>query len=110
MAQSPHALPVSPSYMQHHLCRFNFLEHPKHTVLLGIGCIRHVSKHTAPQAFVIMRMRDMSSTATNICNHPLDAWKNMPMIAIIARRPFASSADNFFVFSAGSLDVSTLKP
>merc|ERR1719210_999796 len=32
------------------------------------------------------------------------------MIAIIARRPFASSAANFFSFSAGSLEVRTLKP
>ena len=45
-----------------------------------------------------------------MCNHPLDAWKNIPMMAIIASLPFASSADNFLVFSAGSLEVKTLKP
>ena len=39
-----------------------------------------------------------------------DAWKNMPMMAIMASLPFASSADNFLVFSAGSEEVSTLKP
>ena len=38
------------------------------------------------------------------------AWKNMPMMAIMASLPFASSADNFLVFSAGSEEVSTLKP
>eukprot|EP00959_Pyramimonas_sp_CCMP1952_P026997 567068-Pyramimonas_sp.AAC.1 len=32
------------------------------------------------------------------------------MIAIMARRPLAISAANFFCFSAASLDVSTLKP
>ena len=31
------------------------------------------------------------------------AWKNMPIIAIIARRPFASSAFNRLVFVSGSL-------
>ena len=39
-----------------------------------------------------------------------DAWKNMPMMAIMARRPLASSADSFLVFSAGSEEVNTLKP
>ena len=38
------------------------------------------------------------------------SWKNMPMMAIIARRPFANSALNFLVFSAGSDDVKTLNP
>ena len=38
------------------------------------------------------------------------SWKNMPMMAIMASLPLASSADNFFVFSAGSDEVSTLKP
>ena len=38
------------------------------------------------------------------------AWKNIPMMAIIASLPLASSAESFFVFSAGSLEVSTLKP
>ena len=52
----------------------------------------------------------MNNMATNRCNHPLDAWKNIPMMAIIASLPFASSADNFLVFSAGSLEVKTLKP
>ena len=34
----------------------------------------------------------------------------MPMMAIIASLPLANSADNFLVFSAGSLEVKTLKP
>ena len=34
----------------------------------------------------------------------------MPMIAIMANLPLASSADNFLVFSAGSLELRTLKP
>ena len=34
----------------------------------------------------------------------------MPMIAIMARRPFAISAANFFCFSAGSVDDSTFQP
>ena len=34
----------------------------------------------------------------------------MPMIAIMAKRPLASSACNFLVFSAGSEEVSTVKP
>ena len=38
------------------------------------------------------------------------AWKNIPMMAIIASLPLASSAESFFVFSAGSLEVSTLNP
>ena len=38
------------------------------------------------------------------------SWKNIPMIAIIASRPFASSAESFLVFSAGSDEVKTLKP
>ena len=38
------------------------------------------------------------------------SWKNMPMIAIMANLPLASSADNFLVFSSGSEEVNTLKP
>merc|ERR1719443_1818866 len=38
------------------------------------------------------------------------SWKNMPMIAIIASRPFAISAASFFCFSAGSLEVSSVQP
>ena len=38
------------------------------------------------------------------------AWKNMPMMAIIASLPFAISALSFFVFSAGSAAVNTLNP
>eukprot|EP00445_Apocalathium_hangoei_P071162 CAMPEP_0204145320 /NCGR_PEP_ID=MMETSP0361-20130328/21522_1 /ASSEMBLY_ACC=CAM_ASM_000343 /TAXON_ID=268821 /ORGANISM="Scrippsiella Hangoei, Strain SHTV-5" /LENGTH=55 /DNA_ID=CAMNT_0051099319 /DNA_START=149 /DNA_END=316 /DNA_ORIENTATION=+ len=34
----------------------------------------------------------------------------MPMMAIMARRPFANSAANFFCFWAGSEEVKTLKP
>ena len=37
-------------------------------------------------------------------------WKNIPMMAIIANLPFANSAESFLVFSAGSLEVKTLKP
>ena len=43
-----------------------------------------------------------------MCNHPLDAWKNIPMMAIIASLPFPSSADNFLVIScmvAGGQDL-----
>merc|ERR1719240_2354095 len=38
------------------------------------------------------------------------SWKNIPMMAIIASLPLASSAESFLVFSDGSLEVSTLKP
>ena len=38
------------------------------------------------------------------------AWKNIPMMAIIAKRPLASSAFSFLVFSAGSDEVKTLNP
>ena len=38
------------------------------------------------------------------------SWKNMPMIAIMANLPLASSADSFLVFSSGSEEVKTLKP
>ena len=38
------------------------------------------------------------------------SWKNMPMMAIMAKRPLASSALNFFDFSAGSFDVRTFQP
>ena len=34
----------------------------------------------------------------------------MPMMAIMASLPLASSADSFLVFSAGSEEVKTLKP
>ena len=34
----------------------------------------------------------------------------MPMMAIMAKRPLASSALNFLDFSAGSLDVRTFQP
>ncbi len=34
----------------------------------------------------------------------------MPMIAIIARRPLANSADSFLALVAGSLDVITFHP
>ena len=46
----------------------------------------------------------------NIMKQEMISWKNMPMIAIIASRPFASSAESFFVFSSGSDEVKTLKP
>ena len=36
--------------------------------------------------------------------------ENMPMIAIMANLPLASSADNFLVFSSASEEVNTLKP
>ena len=38
------------------------------------------------------------------------AWKNMPMMAIIASLPLAISALSFLVFSAGSEEVNTLNP
>jgi len=38
------------------------------------------------------------------------SWKNIPMIAIIARRPLAISAANLDCFCAASLDVSTFQP
>ena len=38
------------------------------------------------------------------------AWKNIPMMAIIASLPLASSALSFLVFSAGSEEVNTLNP
>jgi len=38
------------------------------------------------------------------------SWKNMPMIATMARRPLAISAASFFVFSMGSLAVRTFQP
>ena len=41
---------------------------------------------------------------------PIPAWKNMPMMAIIASLPFAISALSFLVFSAGSAAVNTLNP
>jgi len=34
----------------------------------------------------------------------------MPMIAIMASRPFAISAANFFCFPSGLLDVRTFQP
>ena len=38
------------------------------------------------------------------------SWKNMPMMAIMASLPLASSADSFLVFSAGSEEVKTFHP
>ena len=38
------------------------------------------------------------------------AWKNIPMMAIIASLPLAISALSFLVFSAGSEEVNTLNP
>ena len=46
----------------------------------------------------------------NTCTAPIPAWKNMPMMAIIASLPLASSALSFLVFSAGSEEVKTLNP
>ena len=46
-----------------------------------------------------------------ICaQNPIPAWKNMPMMAIIASLPLAISALSFLVFSAGSEEVNTLNP
>ena len=46
-----------------------------------------------------------------ICaQNPIPAWKNMPMMAIIASLPLAISALSFLVFSAGSEAVNTLNP
>ena len=42
--------------------------------------------------------------------NPIPAWKNIPMMAIIASLPLASSALSFLVFSAGSEAVKTLNP
>ena len=42
--------------------------------------------------------------------NPIPAWKNMPMMAIIASLPLAISALSFLVFSAGSEEVNTLNP
>jgi len=38
------------------------------------------------------------------------SWKNMPMMATMAKRPLAISADSFFFNTSGSLDVSTFHP
>ena len=38
------------------------------------------------------------------------SWKNIPMMAIMASLPLASSADSFLVFSAGSEEVKTFHP
>ena len=38
------------------------------------------------------------------------AWKNMPMIAIIASLPLANSAASFVFFASGSEAVNTLNP
>eukprot|EP00975_Prorocentrum_lima_P039285 8256782-Prorocentrum_lima.AAC.1 len=41
------------------------------------------------------------------------SWKNMPLMAIMARRPFPNSAGNFLLISAelvGALDVTPGKP
>merc|ERR1719356_2298452 len=38
------------------------------------------------------------------------SWKNIPMIAIIAKRPFAISALNLFFSASGSDDVSNFQP
>ena len=46
----------------------------------------------------------------NTLTAPMPAWKNMPMMAIIASLPFAISALSFLVFSAGSAAVNTLNP
>ena len=48
----------------------------------------------------------------NMCTelNPMLAWKNMPMMAIIASLPLAISALSFLVFSAGSEAVNTLNP
>ena len=48
--------------------------------------------------------------AHRIAQNPIPAWKNMPMMAIIASLPLAISALSFLVFSAGSEAVNTLKP
>ena len=48
--------------------------------------------------------------AHRIAQNPIPAWKNMPMMAIIASLPLAISALSFLVFSAGSEAVNTLNP
>ena len=85
-----------------HLCLHVYLVFP-------VGCSMYTMDETKlPMHVYVCKL--VVSTHLLEAIHMLGAWKNMPMMAIIARRPFASSADNFLVFSTGSLDVKTLKP
>ena len=60
-------------------------------------CSRDVQKSS-----VVNDAFDLSSKTSS--------WKNMPMMAIMASLPLASSADSFLVFSAGSEEVKTFHP
>eukprot|EP00438_Fugacium_kawagutii_P031659 Skav207328 [mRNA] locus=scaffold3027:204226:210297:+ [translate_table: standard] len=57
------------------------------------------------------QVRSRTRAKVKRCSWPnRPTWKNIPMIAIIASLPLASSAESFLVFSAGSDAVNTLNP
>ena len=40
----------------------------------------------------------------------MPTWRNLPMVSKMANLPLARSADQFLVFSAGTLEARSLKP
>merc|ERR1719327_2060201 len=79
-----------------------FLFHPSALLIVKLTTQAYFSKDRKGDA----SYKDQSPHAEPVS----PSRKNIPIIAIIASRPLASSAASFFSFSAGSLDVSTLNP
>ena len=76
------------------------------TILFHKLQITSRTKNVDAQAHVGQQLHEVIMNHT--CENP--TWKNIPMMAIIANLPLANSAASFLVFSAGSLEVKTLKP
>ena len=85
--------------------RFVLLSSTMLILLCWCSTLLHSFSHTLCGVSFLVELQQTISA-----QNPIPAWKNMPMMAIIASLPLAISALSFLVFSAGSEEVNTLNP
>ena len=85
--------------------RMAFLSSTMLILLCWCSTLLHSFSHTLCGVSFLVELQQTISA-----QNPIPAWKNMPMMAIIASLPLAISALSFLVFSAGSEAVNTLNP
>ena len=85
------------------------------------ACINPTAGHAAPaqppnqtpffsSAQVAQITKDRYKAQVPPAEPVMPTWRNMPMVSKMANLPLARSADQFLVFSAGTLEARTLKP